>query len=128
LKLIKITTLHGILETMPLQIGFRLHWAIIRPNFDVVIRPNFDVATVNHEENFLALNTLKLPPMEVDMGEAHAVLLASGIAVSFGCPCLIIEVDSVLTILAIKDPHLFLDWNLTPVISNIQLQLLFIPY
>ena len=76
----------------------------------LLYRPNFDVATVNHEGNFLALNTLKLPPMEVDTGEAHASLLASGIAVSFGCLRLIIEVDFLLTILAIKDPHLFLDF------------------
>ena len=102
----------------------------LKVNFDVAIRPNFIVVAAilsDHEGNFLAVNTLKFPPMEAVMGEAHAALLASRIAVFFGCPCLIIEGDSLLIILAMKDPHLFLDQNLVPIISDIQLQLLSIP-
>ena len=98
-------------------------------NFDVAIRPNFAVAATtlrDHEGNFLAVNSLKLPPMEVAMGESHAALLASRIIVSFGRSRLIIEGDSLLTILAVKDP-LFLDWNSDPIISDIQLNLLSIP-
>jgi hypothetical protein len=134
LKLIKITTLNHLSawnssdlassDWVPPPLGY------LKVNFDVAIRPNFAVAAStlrDHEGNFLAVNSLKLPPMEVAMGEAHAALLASRIAVSFGCSRLIIEGDSLLTILAVKDPHLFLDWNSAPIISDIQLNLLSIP-
>jgi hypothetical protein len=52
------------------------------------------------------------------MGEAHAALLASWLAVSMGCSPLIIERDSVFTILALKDPLLFSNWIFAHVISD----------
>jgi hypothetical protein len=48
--------------------------------------------------------------MDALMGEAHAALLASRLAVSMGCSPLIIGGDSLLTILALKDHLLFSDW------------------
>jgi hypothetical protein len=95
-------------------------------NFDVAIRPTFAVAGAvlrDHSGKFLAVNTLKLPPMDALMGEAHAALLASRLAVSMGCSPLIIEGDSLLTILALKDPLLFSDWIFAPVISDSLVQL-----
>jgi hypothetical protein len=49
---------------------------------------------------------MNLPPMEAGMAawvncEVHAALLASRIAVSFGCAGLIIEGDSLLTIFVV---------------------------
>jgi hypothetical protein len=44
-------------------------------NFDVAIRQTFAVAAAvlqDHFEKVLAVNTLKLPPMDALMGEAHA--------------------------------------------------------
>jgi len=78
----------------------------------VAIRPTFvDAAIVlqEHSENFLTINTLKLPPMDALMGEAHAALLASRLTVSMDCSPLIIEGDSLLTILIFKDHFLFSD-------------------
>jgi hypothetical protein len=48
--------------------------------------------------------------MDANLGEAHAALLTSKFAASFGCPALILEGDSLLTIVAIKDPLLFSHW------------------
>jgi hypothetical protein len=78
----------------------------------VAIRPTFVVAAIvlqEHSENFLTINTLKLPPMDALMGEAHAALLASRLTVSMDCSPLIIEGDSLLTILIFKDHFLFSD-------------------
>lgn len=125
MKLVKITTLHhfsawqngvlGIADWIPPPLGF------FKVNFDVAIRPNFAVAAAtlrDHNGNFLAVNSLKLPHMDVNLGEAHAALLAIRLATAHGCSPLLIEGDSLLTTLAIKDPHLFLDWNSAPVISD----------
>jgi hypothetical protein len=95
-------------------------------NFDVAIRPTFAVAAAvlqDHSEKFLAVNTLKLPPIDALMGEAHAALLASKLAVSMGCSPLIIEGDSLLTILALKDHLLFSDRIFAPVIFDSFVQL-----
>jgi hypothetical protein len=76
------------------------------------ICPSFAVAIVvlrDHSENFLVVNTLKLPPIDALMGEAHTALLASWLAISMGCSPLIIEGDYVLTILALNDHLLFSD-------------------
>jgi hypothetical protein len=62
--------------------------------------------------------------MDANLGEAHAALLTSKFAASFGCPALILEGDSLLTIVAIKDPLLFSGWAFAPIISDIKLQLL----
>jgi uncharacterized membrane protein len=87
----------------------------------------FAVAIVvlrDHSRNFLVVNTLKLSPINALMGEAHAALLASWLVVSMGCSPLIIEQDSVLTILALKDPLLFSNWISAHVISDTIVQLL----
>lgn len=96
-------------------------------NFDVAIRPSFAVAAAtlrDHKGEFLAVNTLKLPPMDANLGEAHAALLAVRMAASLGCTSLCLEGDSLVTVLAIKDPFLFSDWISESVISDISLQLL----
>jgi len=87
----------------------------------VVICPTFAVAAAvlqDHSGKFLAVNTLKLPPMDALMDEAHEALLASRLAVSMGYSPLIIEGDSLLTILALKDPLLFSYWISAPVIFD----------
>jgi hypothetical protein len=91
-------------------------------NFDVAIRPSFAVAAAilrDHSGNFLAVNSLKLPVVDANKGEALAALLAVRIASSFGCSSIIIEGDSLLTVLAIQKPHLFLSWNTDAIISDI---------
>jgi hypothetical protein len=108
LKYIKNTTQHYLLAWHNSNLA---DWdppplGSFKVNFDVAIRPTFAVAA---SEKFLTVNTLKLPPMDALMGEAHAALLASRLAVSMGCSPLIIEGDSLLTILALKDPLLFSD-------------------
>jgi hypothetical protein len=59
--------------------------------------------------------------------EAHAALLAVSLAVSVGYSSLILEGDSLLTIVAINDPPLFLDWASAPVIFDLHDLLLPIP-
>jgi hypothetical protein len=96
----------------------------------VAIRPNFAVAAANlgdHNGNFVAVNSLKLSLMDTILGEAHAALLAIRLASAHGCSPLLIEGDLLFTILAIKVPHLFLDWISAPVIFDVQLLLLSIP-
>jgi hypothetical protein len=61
--------------------------------------------------------------MDALMGEAHAALLAFRLAVSIGCSPLIIDGNSLLTILALKDPLLFSDWISALVISDSLVQL-----
>lgn len=110
LKIIKTSTWHHLstwqhgesdsAEWMPPPFG------TFKVNFDVAIRPTFVViaATLrDHSGNFLAVNYLKLSSTDANLGEAHATLLAVRLAASFGCSPLIIEGDSMLTILAIKD-------------------------
>jgi hypothetical protein len=109
---------HGCLRAYPLG-SFKV-------NFDMTIRPTFTIATTvlqDHSEKFLVVNTLKLPPMDTLMGKAHATLLASRLAVSLGCSSLIIEGDSFLTILALKDHLLFSYWIFVPVIFYSLVQL-----
>jgi hypothetical protein len=92
----------------------------------MTIRPTFTIATAvlqDHSEKFLVVNTLKLPSMDTLMGKAHATLLASRLAVSLGCSSLIIEGDSFLTILALKDHLLFSYWIFVPVIFYSLVQL-----
>jgi hypothetical protein len=99
-------------------------------NFDVAIRSSLVVAAAtlrNHQGVFLAVNSLKLPSMEANLGEAHAALLAVRLAVSYGCQSLVIEGDSLVTILAINDPSLFSGWCIDPVLADIKDQLLSIP-
>jgi hypothetical protein len=91
-------------------------------NFDVAICHSFAVvaAVLRYlSEKFLAIKTLKLPHMNVLMGEAHAALLAFRLVVSFGCSPLIIKRDSLLTIIALKDPLFFLDWISSPIILTL---------
>jgi hypothetical protein len=95
-------------------------------NFNTAIRPSFAVAAAilrDHSGNIMAVNTLKLPYVDANKGEAYAALLAVRLASSFGCPSIILEGGSLLTVLAIKEPQLFLDCNTKFVISNINLLL-----
>jgi hypothetical protein len=133
LKLVKSTITHhlsawsGVSKSMlwtPPPLGS------YKVNFDVAIQPSFAVAAAtlrNHQGEFLAVNSLKLPSMEANLGEAHAALLAVRLAVSFGYRSLVIEGDSLVTILAINDPSLFFDWSIDPVLTDIKDQLLSIP-
>jgi hypothetical protein len=96
--------------------------SFFKVNFNVAIRPNFTVAATtlrDHNGNFVVVNSLKLSPMNAILGEAHAALLVIRLAYVHGCSPLVIEGDSLLTILAIKVPHLFLDFISAPVISNV---------
>jgi hypothetical protein len=97
-----------------------------KANFNVAIRHTFAVDApvfLYHSGKFLTVNTLKLPPMDALMGEAHAALLAFRMIVSMGCSSLIIEGDSLLTIMALKDPLLVSDRIFSPVISDFLVQL-----
>lgn len=99
-------------------------------NFDVAIRPDFAVAAAtlrDHEGAFIAVNSLKLPSMDAGLGEAHAALLAVRLAVSCGCSPLVIEGDSLVTVMAINNPTLVSDWSIEPLISDILLNLHSIP-
>lgn len=85
-----------------------------------IFQGQFCAATLrDHSGNFMAVNSLKLPSMDANLGEAHTTLLTLRLAVSFGCSPLIIEGDSLLIIIAIKDPLLFSDWNTALIISDI---------
>lgn len=97
-----------------------------KANFDVVICPNFAVAAAtlrDHKGDFLAVNSLKLPSIDVGLGEAHAALLAVRLAASTRCSSLLLEGDSLVTVLAIIGPSLFFDWNIVLVIAGIHLHL-----
>lgn len=63
----------------------------------------------NHDGDFIVVNSLKLPSMDVGLGEAHATLLVVCLAVSFCCSSLFIEGDSLVTVLTINDPPLLCD-------------------
>jgi hypothetical protein len=58
----------------------------------------------DHNGNFVAICSKKLVAIDANLGEAHATLLATKLEVSFSSTSLIIERDSLLTIIAIKDP------------------------
>lgn len=62
--------------------------------------------------------------MNANLGEANTTLLAVRLAFSFRYSSLIIEGNSLLTVLAINEPHLFTDWNNAPIVSDIRLQLI----
>ncbi|XP_059441832.1 uncharacterized protein LOC132174155 [Corylus avellana] len=134
LKKIRTTTLHH-LHAWKSGDALSAEWlspppGSLKANFDVAIRPNFAVAAAtlrDHEGNFLAVCSKKLPSMDANLGEAHGALLATSLAVSVGCSSLILEGDSLLSIVAIKDPHLFSDWVSAPVISDTLDLLLSIP-
>ena len=66
----------------------------------------------------MAVCSKKLPSLDANLGEAHAALLAISLAVSVGCPALILEGDSLLTIVVVNDPLLFSVWASAPVISD----------
>jgi hypothetical protein len=94
-------------------------------NFDVAVRPNFSVASAilsSHNGWILAARTQQLPP---SFGEASAALLAVRLATSYSCPSIHVEGDTLLTILAINQGHLFLDWPCAPVIADCRQQLSF---
>jgi hypothetical protein len=95
-------------------------------NFDVVIHSSFAMAATtlrDHNGIFIAVNSLKLPSMDVGLGEAHIAFLAVRLTVSFGYSSLVVEGDSLVTMMAINNPHLFFDWNIEPLIFDILLQL-----
>jgi hypothetical protein len=82
LKIIKTITRHHLsawqlgesdtAEWMPPPFGS------FKVNFDVAIRPTFAVAAGtlgDHSGNFLAVNSLMLPSMDANLGEAHTTLL-----------------------------------------------------
>jgi hypothetical protein len=52
----------------------------------------------------------KLPPSEALVGEVIAFLLAIQLSLSFSCSSLLLEGDSLLSILAIKKGQLFSKW------------------
>jgi hypothetical protein len=103
----------------------------LKVNFDVAIRPDFFViaATLrDHNGDFVAVCSKKLAAMDANLGEAHAALLAIELSVSFSSTSLILEGDSLLTIIAIKDPHpTFSGWASSPVIFDLQNVFLSIP-
>jgi hypothetical protein len=70
---------------------------------------------------------LNNPSIDAGLGEAHAILLAVCLAIFFGCSPLVIEGDSLVTMMAINNPLLVSDWNIKLLISNILLELHFIP-
>jgi hypothetical protein len=74
-------------------------------------------------EGYQAINHI----MQLLSREANAALLAVRLAISFDCSFLSIEGDSLVTMLAINDSLLFLEWNTEPIISDILFQLRFIP-
>jgi hypothetical protein len=80
----------------------------------------------DHNGNFVAICSKKLVAIDANLGEAHATLLATKLVVSFSSTSLIIERDSLLTIIAIKDPQ-FSSWASYAVISYLQNVLLSIP-
>jgi hypothetical protein len=81
----------------------------IKVNFDVVVRHLF--------------STLRLPHLDPSLGEASAALLGIRLALSHGCSSVMIEGDSLLTILALNQRHIFTDWPCALVIKDCHLQL-----
>lgn len=71
----------------------------------------------------MAVNSLKLPSMNAGLGEAHTALLVVRLAASTRCSLLLLEGDSLVTVLAIIGPSLFPDWNTALVIADIHLHL-----
>jgi hypothetical protein len=70
--------------------------------------------------NFLAVHSLRLPSVDANKGEALAALLAVRIAQSFGCSSLILEGDSLLSILAVTDPRFCAEWNTESIFLDIR--------
>jgi hypothetical protein len=101
-----------------------------KANFDVAIRPEFAVAAATfryHDGNFVMVCSKKLPSLDANLGEAHAVLLAISLVVSVGCTALCLKGDSLLTIVAVNDPLLFYAWASAPLILDSLDLLLSIP-
>ena len=81
----------------------------LKENFDVTIRPQFVVAAAilkDHNGEILATYSQRLPHMDSNQGEAKAALLAVQLASKCGPLPLILERDSLVTILAINSPTL----------------------
>ncbi|GLT52905.1 hypothetical protein SLA2020_262140 [Shorea laevis] len=98
----------------------------LKANFDVAIKPLFAVAAAilrDHQGNIISACSRRLPAMEANQGEAHAALLAVQLASQHGSSPLILEGDSLSTILAINSPHISSDWSAAHVIAD-ALQLL----
>jgi hypothetical protein len=86
----------------------------LKANFDVAIRPQFAVAAAilrDHNGEILAACSQRLPHMDSNQGEAKAALLAVQLAFNSGPLPLILEGDSLITILAINFPHLTTSWG-----------------
>jgi hypothetical protein len=97
-------------------------------NFDVAIKPNYAIAATilrDHRGDILAACSKCLPSMEANQGEANAALLAVHPTSHFGSSSIILERDSLTTILAINYPHVASDWAPTPILADISQQLLF---
>jgi hypothetical protein len=92
----------------------------LKANFDVAVQPDFAVAAAtlrDHDGNFVAVCSKKLPSLDANLGEGHTALLAISLAVSTGCTALCLEGDSLLTIV-VNDPLLFFAWASAPVIYD----------
>jgi hypothetical protein len=73
--------------------------------------------------HLVAVSTLKLKMMDVNIGEAKAALLATNLALSLNARQLILEGDSLITISAINKPNLMRDWHIDPIIRDVFLNL-----
>jgi hypothetical protein len=101
----------------PLSIGY------LKLNFDVVVRNNYMVAAVvisDHDGFLLWAVSRKLPLLDINAGEARAALLAVE-AAKFYCPSsnIILEGDSLVTILALNNPCYCAEWSSSGIIVDV---------
>ena len=104
----------------PPPIGF------MKINFDVAINSYFSVTAAvlsNTSGDIISAFTKKLLSTEVNKGESIAALTGIDLAILQGCNNLLIEGDSLVSILAINNQNLFTEWSIAPIIADIQLKL-----
>ena len=102
----------------------------LKANFDVAIRPQFVVAVAilrDHKGEILVACSQRLPHMDSNQGEAKAALIAVQLAPNSGPLPLILEGDSLVTILAINSPHLATNWAFAQAFADINQQLHLLP-
>jgi hypothetical protein len=95
----------------------------LKLNFDVAVRSNYMVAAAvisDHDGSLLWTVARKLPLLDINAGEASAALLAVETAnCYYPSSKLILEGDSLATILALNNPSYCTDWSSSGIIADV---------
>ncbi|GLT71069.1 hypothetical protein SLA2020_431110 [Shorea laevis] len=96
---------------------------ILKVNFDVAVRSNFMVAAAvitDHDGCLLSAVARKIPLLDINAGEAKAALLAiETTADLYPLSKIILEGDSLVTIMALNNPDFCTDWSSRGIISDV---------